>query len=542
MSAGVSRAALPSDASARTSTDAAPPRPPVATRAVLTLAGAVLLAHLVTNALTPYGVHRDELLYLAMGRHLRLFGMDFPPFIAIVAEASRAFGDSLIVLRFAPALAGSALVLLAALVARELGGGRYAQLLAGVAVATVPLYLRPGNLFQPVVFDQLWWTLALYALARLGQTGFQSDARWWIVLGVAGGVGLLTKFSILFLGLGVLVALLLGPQRRTLVTPWPWLALGIVLVLGSPSIVGQVRLGFPVVAQMRDLQGAQLERVSYLDFLAGQLQMLGPALALVALGLGALLASDRYRAFRAVGWASAASFLVIMLLHGKPYYAGPIHPALLGAGAATVERWTERLRAREHGHYAAAVRSGAMLLVLAFGALTLPLGLPILPPASMARYAAALGVTAAVQTNRGEVLPLPQDYADMLGWEAQAAAVARAYHALPDAERAQAVIVGGNYGEAGAVDFYGQRYGLPPAVAPVGSYWFFGPGERPGEVIIKIGGTEEDLAPAGCSAITLAGRVNEPWVVPEEQGVPIWICRRPRHTLQELWPRFAGQN
>lgn len=517
------------------------PRPTFTTAAVLAVAAAVLLIHLLTNVFTPYGVHRDEFLYMAMGRHLRLFRMDFPPFIAILSEASRAFSDSLVVLRLGPALAGAALVTLAALLAREFGGGRYAQLLAAVAVAADPLFLRAGNLFQPVILDQLWWTLALFALARLGRSEFRGEARWWLVLGIAGGMGLLTKFSILLLGAGVLIALVLGPQRRMLLTPWPWLALAVALVLGSPSIAGQVRLGFPVVGQMRDLQGAQLERVSYLAFMAGQLRMTGPAFMLAVLGVGALLVGRRYRAYRAVGWACAASFLIILLLHGKPYYAGPIYPTLFGAGAAAIDVWAERRRARQRRRSAAIVSGVAIALVVAYGALTLPLGLPIVPPESMARYAAALGITAAVETNRGEVLPLPQDYADMLGWRAQVAAVARVYRALPAPDREKAVIVAENYGEAGAVDFYGPRYGLPSAVAPVGSYWFFGPGKKPGDVIIKIGGARDDLTPF-CRSVALADRVNERWVVPEEQHLAIWICRQPYRTLQQIWPMFAGQN
>ncbi|HET7566123.1 MAG TPA: glycosyltransferase family 39 protein [Gemmatimonadaceae bacterium] len=522
-------------------TAGATPRPPFAVDVVLTLAAAVLLAHVLTNLFSPYGVHRDEFLYLAMGRHLRFFHMDFPPFIAIVAEVSRVFGDSLVVLRFAPALAGSALVVLAALLAREFGGGRYAQLLAAIAVATVPIYLRPGNLFQPVVFDQLWWTLALFALARLGREGFRGDARWWLVLGAAGGIGLLTKFSIFFLGAGVLVALLLGAQRRTLLTPWPWIALAIALVIGSPSIVGQVQLGFPVVSQMRDLQGSQLEHVSSASFIAGQFLMLGPAFVIAVTGAGGLLIARRYRAYRPVAWASLTAFVVVLLLHGKPYYVGPIYPALVGAGAAVIGGWAEHARTAQHTSRAWIVRGAALLLVVAYGALTLPLGLPIVPPVSMARYAAALGLTAAVKNNQGEVLSLPQDYADMLGWEAQVAAVARVYRALPDSDRTRAVLIADNYGEAGAIDYYGPKYGLPSAIAATGSYWFFGPGTKPGDVVIKVGGSRDDLTPFFRS-VALAARVNEPWVVPEERDLPIWLGRQPYRTLQAVWPRFAGQN
>jgi hypothetical protein len=150
-------------------------------------------------------------------------------------------------------------------------------------------------------------------------------------------------------------------------------------------------------------------------------------------------------------------------------------------------------------------------------------------------------MAAATTTNRGESLALPQDYADMLGWEAQAAATARVYHSLPPADRARAVLVADNYGEAGALDFFGPRYGLPPAVAPVGSYWYFGPGKRPGEVVIKVGGDREDLL-AFFRSVTLAAVVTEEWVVPEERDVAIWLCRGPYRTLAQVWPQFEGQN
>lgn len=332
-----------------------------------------------------------------MGRHLRLFGMDFPPLIALLAEAARLFGDSLLALRFTPALAHAALVLLAGLLAREFGGGRFAQLLAALPVALTPLFLRAGNLFQPVVFDQLWWTLTLLLLARLGRHGFPAASRGWLP-------------------------------------------------------------------------------------------------------------------FRAVGWACLVSFVVIMLLRGKPYYAGPLFPTLFAAGAVVLQRLSDGWRERGHAAAPRVLRGGAVGLVLVFGALILPLG-----------------------------LPLPQDYADMLGWPAQAAAVARAYHSLSPAERRETVLIGTNYGRAGALDFFGPRHGLPPAVAPVGSYWFFGPGEKPGRVLLVLGGTRAELQPY-CRHLTQAGRVAERWAVPEEQAVSIWLCRRPYHTLQALWPRWEGQN
>jgi hypothetical protein len=491
---------------------------------VLLLAVAALALHVWVNATTPYGLHRDEFLYLAMGRHLRLWRMDFPPGIALLAEATRAIlGDSMAAIRALPALAGALLVLLAAAFARELGAGRRAQVLASLAVAASPLFLRAANLFQPVVFDQLVWTLALFALARLC---WRPDRRWWLALGAALGVGLLVKFSVVFVGLAIVVGVLATPLRRSLATPWPWLALLLALAIGSPSLVGQWALGYPVLGQMRDLQEVQLERVTPADFLLGQL-LWGPGVLLAAGGLVALLFARRYQRVRAVGWSCAAAFILLLLLQGKSYYIGPVYPVLFAAGAVPLER--------------SVLRWVLGLLLLAYGAVTLPLGVPVLPPERMAAYVETIGATAALRTNTGEIERLPQDYADMLGWEELARAVAGVYRRLPEAEQAEAVVIAGNYGEAGALDYFGPRLGMPPAVSPAGSYWFFGPGERPGRVAVVIGPRREDLAPF-FDSLEVAGRVEHAWAVAEERDLTIFVARRPRRTLQEIWPTLAGRN
>lgn len=486
-----------------------------------------VLLHVAVNAMTPYGFHRDEFLYLAMGRHLDLFRMDFPPLIALLAEAQRAtLGDSLIAIRLAPALAGGAIILCTGLLARDMGGGRFAQAFAMVCVLANVLFLRTASLFQPVVFDQLWWTLGYFALLRLAR---DPAPRWWLTLGAAAGLGLLTKFSILFFGVGVFVALLATPMRGALRTRWPWLAFGLVLLIGSPSIAGQVALDWPLRQQMSGLQQTQLARVTVGEFLGTQL-LFGVGALVALVGLVSLL-RGRLRAFRAVGIATLVSFLVLLAMRGKPYYTGPIYPALFAAGAVTLE-------GVRHARIGPILRWGSLGLVLAYGVVAMPVGLPVLPPAVMARYAAWLGITATVRTNRGELLALPQDYADMLGWEQQSAAVARAYHSLGPAERADAVLIAANYGEAGALDFYGPRYGLPPVISTAGTYWQFGPGGKPGTVLVTLGIPIADLRPFYDSVVTV-GRVNEPWVVSEERDVLINVARQPRTTLQAVWPRVG---
>jgi hypothetical protein len=508
-----------------------PVRSPLAAGMLAALAALKLALHLAVNAWTPYGIHRDEFLYMAMGERLRLWRMDFPPLIALLSELQRGlFGDSLVAIRLVPALAGAALVVLAGVLARELGGGRFAQGLAALAVLASPLFLRPAALFQPVVLDQLWWTLGLLALVRLART---ASPRAWVALGAACGVGLLTKFSILFFGLAVFLAVLATPHRRALRTPWPWAALATALLIGAPSLVGQVRLGWPVLGQVGDLRETQLARVGAAEFLAGQLGV-GPAVLLALAGAAALLASRWMRPFRVVGWSCLLAFLVLLLLRGKPYYAGPIYPALFAAGAAQLEQLSGRVAGP-------AVRWGTVAVLAAFGLAMLPLGVPVLAPERMAAYTARLGLSEANRNNRGGMERLPQDYADMLGWEEQVAAVARAYHALPPEKRAEAAVFAGNYGEAGAIDFYGPRYGLPRAVSAAGSYWFFGPGERPGRVLVTVGVPAEALRQY-YPTVTPAGRAANRWGVEEERDVPILVAEGAPRTLQQVWPELAGRN
>jgi hypothetical protein len=483
-------------------------RPQIALGIVGTLLAVKLLLHLATNAFSPYEFHRDAFLYMAMGEQLRLFTMDFPPGIAMLSQLTRALlGDSLFALRLPIALVSVALAILAVLTARELGGSRFAQGLAVLAVLANSLYLRAGSLFQPVVLDQFWWTLGLFGLIKLART---EEPRWWIVFGSACGLGLLSKFSMLIFGFAAFLALLATRTRSAFRTRWPWIAAGIALVLGSPSFIGQIRLGWPLFDQMGDLRSAQLARVSPLEFIVAQ-PLWGMGFVVGVIGVAALIFAPAWRRYRAVGWTVAFAFLTLLVLRGKDYYLGPVYPVMYGAGAVVLERF--RLP-----RWGAIARWGTVALVAGYGALTLPLGL----------------------TNVGEQERLPQDYADMLNWREQVEEVARVYHALPPAERARAVILTSNYGEAGAIDFYGSRYGLPKARAFVGTYWFFGPGDLPGEVLVLHGFRDEDFS-TFCGSKTAAGFVTHPYAVTEQRDLTVFVCREPRQTLQELWPQLEGE-
>jgi 4-amino-4-deoxy-L-arabinose transferase-like glycosyltransferase len=548
----------------------ATPGAAVARLPLLALAGTTLVLHAVVNRVSVFGLHRDELLYLAMGRNLSFWGMDFPPAIAVLAESTRALvGDTDVALRLGPSLAHAALVVVAGMLAHALRGGHGAQVLAAVTVLVTPLFLRAGHLFTPVVFDQLWWTLALLALVHIGRAVEEGigttrailDPTWaapagrrrrlplrarfgawlshgvgspWMLLGLAGGLGLLTKFSIAFLGAAVLVALVVGPLRRALLTARPWLALLVALVVGAPSLVGQARLAWPASGQLQQVRETPLVGAGLLEFLQGQL-LLGPALLLALLGLWSLLAARWSRGARTAGIACVAAFLLLFALRQKAYYAGPIYPLLFAAGAVALEQGTRGWRLRRA---TATPRLAAMgVLVAAYGTVTLPVALPMLPPAATARWAATLGVDAATRADTGGPLALPQDFADMLGWPALAAAVADAYAALPDSARADVAILASNYGQAGALAFYGPRVGLPPAISPAGSFWYFGPGDRVADPVLTVGVPESALR-RRCARVRPLGVVRHDetrWLVPAEQDVRLFLCEEPTPPLRAQW-------
>ncbi len=476
-----------------------------------------------------YGFHRDELLYLAMGDHLSLLRMEFPPLIALLARAARVVPlDLLAAIHLLPALAAAALPVLTARICRVLGGGARAQRCSAVAVLAAPLFLRAGSLFQPVVFEQLWWAIALLALVELlaGR-----DRRWWLVLGASIGLSALTKFSVVFLVAGLLVALALSPLRRDLRSRWLWLGAGMAAVLALPSLTGQIAWDWPFLAQARALQATQLRHVDAAGFLGGQFFMLGPGAPLWIIGLIALLAAASLRRFRPVGLLALTVLLLLLLLGGKDYYFGPIHPLLIAAAATVLGTWFDR-RGR------VPLFAGAIALLLVGGAGLLPLGVPILPPPQLARYAAALGVTRATETNQGGRLPLPQDFADMTGWREQVAVVAGVFHSLSAEQQRSAVIMTNNYGRAGAVALFGPEFGLPYPISRHGDFYLWGTGDRSGEVIVLVGGRAEDWR-RYWGEVTEAGRSANPWGVEEEQSVPIYLCRRPRYDLPALF-RLLG--
>lgn len=470
--------------------------------------------------------HRDELLYFAMGDHLEFFRMQFPPFIAVIARLSSSiFGDSVLAARVPAALGGAGLLAAMLLTARRLGAGVWSFVLIALASVAAPVFLRPSVLFQPVIFDQLWCTLAIAGIALAAA---EDEPRWWLLTGLGLGLGAMTKFSTAFYAVCIASTVLLLPTpRRQLRTRWPWLGAGLAVLLGSPSLTGQWVNDWPFPTQMAQLQSSQLEHVSNLSFLAEQPLMLGTGTLLVVIAIIAGFGSRR--ADRIALLFGGLLVGLMLVLDGKAYYAAPAYPLLVVTGAMAIERRV-RSTGRPWPAWSAIV---VMVPVMLF---MLPIGVPLLAPDAMARYAQRLGLSAAVRTNRGEILPLPQDYADMLGWRAQAEAVAAVYDSLPPADRDRVIIAADNYGEAGALAMYRRRHAYPYPVSVVGDFHAWGPGSRSGEVGIVL---TQPSAETGLreiwSDVRIVRRLGDPRGVPEEQNLCIFVVRGLRRPLEDVW-------
>jgi 4-amino-4-deoxy-L-arabinose transferase-like glycosyltransferase len=481
--------------------------------ALLGLAAVKVAVHLATAG--RYGWHRDELYYAAAGRHLAFGYPDFPPLTPLAARVSEAlFGGSLAGFRVLPALAGAVMVVLAGLLARELGGGPAAQLLAGLAALCSPMLLGANAMLQTVSFDQLAWVVVLFLLARLLASG---DPRWWLAVGAAVGVGLQTKFTMLTLALGIAVGVLATPLRRQLRTPWPWLGGGIALAVLAPNLVWQAVNGWPTL-EFLDRQSAEIAAEESPLTFAGQTLLLAgpPALALLAGGLWVLWSRAR---FRALGWACLVPPLVVLATQAKAYYVGPLYPVLLAAGAVGVESLAAR-RGRPRLVKAAAVA------VLAGGLLAAPFTLPLLPTRQM--------VDAGLAEAR-------EDWAEMLGWPELAGTVAGVWHRLPPAERARASIVTRNYGQAGAIDRFGPELGLPSATSGHNGYWFWAGDGRPGGPVVAVGWSVAELAGLCDGARQVATLDNPDGVDNEERGAPVVLCPAAELPLRS-WPALRHFN
>ena len=489
------------------------------------------VAHMATA--TRYGYFRDALYYLACSEHQAWGYVDQPPLIVFIAWVARhTLGVSLPALLLWPALAGAARIILTAAFARELGANKFGTALAAVLAATPAVWYANDHQFAMNAFESVFWTGCAFAVACMIRT---NNPKWWLAFGAIAGLGLENKYSIAAFAFFLLVGLLLTPQRKFLFSPWILVGGVVALLLFLPNLLWNIQHHWPFLELMRNIRASGRDVVlSPVAFLAQQILIMNPATLPFWLGGLWFYFSSAGKQFRVFGWTFVFTFGFFLLAQGKNYYSAPVYPLVLAAGAVAAEKFLSNKHFEERPRMRTAIEV-AMFGWLAVGILLLlPVVLPVLPIDAYLRYQAHLPFGIPKSEHNQDTVTLPQFYADEFGWEDMVARVAGVYHSLSPEEQSRTAIFANNYGEAGAVDFFGSRYGLPKAICTHQNYFLWGPRNYTGEIVIRIGIKPEDAVDS-YESVRVAATLDNPYAMPFEKN-PILLCRHRKKNLQADWP------
>jgi Dolichyl-phosphate-mannose-protein mannosyltransferase len=502
----------------------------VALPAVSVIAGSALVKLLLQFAgVAHYGFFRDELYYMACSRHLAWGYVDQPPLVALVAWFANHFlGNSLISYRLLPVLAGAAIVCITGLFTRDLGGGRFAQLLACIGILFAPAYFAFDSFLSMNAFEPLFWLLCAWIVLRIVKG---ASPLLWLAFGAVAGIGLENKHTMLVFGFAVVAGLVLSGNLKLLWSKWVWIAALVAFAIFLPNLIWESRHAWPQFEVVRNAREFKNVRMSPLLFLGDQVLFLNPAaLPLWLAGLVWFLFAREGKRYRFFGFAYLIVIGIFIALDGKSYYPLPFYPMLMAAGGVALESFA-----------AAALwqwlRVACPALLILGGIVTVPFGVPLLPVNLFLRYSQIIPIAHYAKTEQDATVALPQLYADMMGWQNTAATVSRVYHQLPKSEQADCAILAGNYGEAGAIDYYGPALGLPKAISGHNSYYDWGPRNYSGNCVILFGDRSGELKEL-FGDVQQVATISNPLAMPVERQLVVYLCRKPRAPLAELWPHF----
>lgn len=496
---------------------------------LLTFGAATLLLHLVANG--GYGYFRDELYYIACSQHLAFGYVDQPPLSILLLRLSRSlFGDSLHAIRLLPAIASAGTVMITGVIARQLGGRAWAIALSCTASFTAVVYVINGNFFSMNALEPLLWMGCIYFLVRIINGG---PASSWVWVGLLAGLGVENKHSTVFFGAAVIVALLLSPERRHFREKWIWLGGLVAFLIALPNITWQVQNHWPTWELLYNVAHSGKNVVlNPANFLLQQVLLMNPGtLPLWLGGLVWLLVSNDGRRYRALAIIYLFTLVEFTLLHGKVYYLAPAYPMLFATGGVTLER-LPNLR----GQW---LRPAMVALMIIPAAVLAPIALPVLPPEKLVVYMNAIHFHPP-RTETSHTAALPQYFADEFGWEEMVASVAHAYDQLPAEDKKRTAIFCQNYGQAGAIDFFGPKYGLPPALSGHQNYYLWGPRDYTGKIVLVLDDRADDEREQFAEVEDLGQVMSSPWAMPWEQRQKIYVCRGLKGDLRTFWPRVRN--
>jgi hypothetical protein len=481
--------------------------------------------HMLTNITGAYGFFRDELYYLACADHLAWGYVDHPPFSIFLLKLSRLiFGDSLTAVRLVPSLAHTGTIVMTGLMVKQMGGKRMAILLAGVAVLCSLIHIGMCLIYSMNAIDIFLWSLTAYLLLKIINTRQNS---YWIVLGFVLGIGLMNKISFLFLGAGLFVGLVFT-DRQALTTRWPYYTGAIAGVLFLPYVIWNLTHDLAHLEFIHNANAGKYSGRTAMDFLREQFLLPNPiSFPFWVSGLVAFFVFKPLKPYRILGWIYLTAF-AILVANGtsKGEYLAPGYALLFaGAGVFIEQALKPSLNFVKYAY---------MVLVLAVATILLPVVLPVLPVEDYITYTKKLDIKPESAENK-KMAELPQFYADMFGWEEKAADVAKVFHSLSPEDQKKCAIISTNYGRCGAIDFFGNKYGLPNSIGKHNNYWIWGPGEYNGEVLIILGGKLEDHV-SDFASVEESGVSDCKYCMPYENHVRIFVCRGLKESVAAVWP------
>ena len=487
------------------------------TWALVGIAAAVAVAHLLTNG--RYGFHRDELQVLSDARHMDWGFVPYPPFTPFVERIGLSiFGVSLVGLRLFSVIAQAILVVVAGLMARELGGRRLAQVTASLAVALSTLPLFEGTEFQYTTFDNLWWVLIAYFVIRLLKS---EDARWWLAIGATIGLGFQTKYTMGFFLCGIMGGVLLTGVRRYLASGWFWGGMALGFVICAPNLIWQVKHGFISLHFLQHIHARDVGEGRASGFWRDQVWICANLVA-TPLWIAGVIGYLRDRRYRMLAWMYLIPLVLFAVGKGRGYYLGGAYPMLMAMGAVMFERWVASLSTLPRRAVTAVFLAG----VVAWG---LFMSLMLLPFASSGRL-----MKFAIENNG--------DLREEIGWDELVKTVAGIRDSLPAEQRENVGVAVRNYGEQGAIEILGPAYHLPPPVSGINSSWLRGYPVPPPSTLIVLGSTREQ-ADQLFIACRLAGHNGNSLGVKNEESQDhpdIFVCGPPRLPWPEFWKEYQG--
>ncbi len=474
-----------------------------------------------------YELHRDEMLYFAMGSHLSSGYASTPPFIAFLAFILKSvFGYNVFFVKFFPALFGAANVLLIALFIKELGGKGFAVFTGCLSYIISTAMLRTSSLFMPVIFELFFWLLFLFFVLKLIN---KQNTKYWIGIGICFGIAFLNKYSVIILGLSTIIALLISRHRRLIFSRHLIYAAIISLIIMLPNILWQVNHKFAVITHLSELYRTQLIYVSWQNFLTEQLLMNFSVLLIWIWGFIMVMFSKSQNKYRIFGYILLLVVFMFLITKGKSYYTLGVYTMMFAFGGYFLEYY-----------FSGKLKFIAYLIIsfsLIFSILLVPLGLPILPKEKMGQYCKIFSryiTSSPMRNENGSYYPIPQDYMDMSGWDELAAMVSLAYNRLDINHQKDCIIYANNYGQAGAIDFYGKKYNLPEPISVNDSYIFWAPDSLTASNYIVTDNHLGDI-PVLFMNYCVIGEIKDYYF--RENGLKVYLCQNPKPLLNEFFKK-----